>query len=406
VRKRKRDKADLLALERPLLAIFFLFGLSVMSWVPRFPEVKANLRLSNGEFGTIISFGALGGLISLFTVGHLVNQYGTRYFLYLSSFGFCCSIAFIVHQHNKFLFLIFNMTSGICVAAFNISINAQSLSAQKRLQKLLLPRTAGVWSAGALTGIALNGLIITRVSLTWHIDVLQVICFLGMAYFLYQISPHLVTPTTARNNLRGTLKQIRKFKIDWFFCFVMLLAIQMEFSMGDWATIYSRENLHSSPESAAYPYLSFLAAMIFGRLAIHKFTKIYSPSKLLRFGAVLGGSGYLIGIFLSNTFVETSPHTAFLSMIIGLGFGGLGSSFMGPFFTNAAQQKSNESNAVVIGQLGVMNNLMVLVMKAIIAWVAQWLGLHVALLIPGLMLLMIFFFSKEIEIEKRSTSNR
>jgi len=29
-------------------ALFFLFGLLIMSWVPRFPEVKANLNLTNG----------------------------------------------------------------------------------------------------------------------------------------------------------------------------------------------------------------------------------------------------------------------------------------------------------------------------------------------------------------------
>ena len=31
-----------------LKTLFFLFGIQIMSWVPRFPEVKANLQLSNG----------------------------------------------------------------------------------------------------------------------------------------------------------------------------------------------------------------------------------------------------------------------------------------------------------------------------------------------------------------------
>ena len=47
-------------------ALFFIFGLLIMSWVPRFPEVKANLGLSNGEFGTLISTGAFGAVASLF----------------------------------------------------------------------------------------------------------------------------------------------------------------------------------------------------------------------------------------------------------------------------------------------------------------------------------------------------
>ena len=54
--------------------LFFLFGLLIMSWVPRFPEVKANLRLTNGEFGSIVSMGAIGNLVALLTVGHLVHK--------------------------------------------------------------------------------------------------------------------------------------------------------------------------------------------------------------------------------------------------------------------------------------------------------------------------------------------
>lgn len=65
-----------LSVERELhliKALFFLFGLLIMSWVPRFPEVKANLRLTNGEFGSLVSMGAIGNLVALLTIGHLVH---------------------------------------------------------------------------------------------------------------------------------------------------------------------------------------------------------------------------------------------------------------------------------------------------------------------------------------------
>ena len=57
-----------------------------MSWVPRFPEVKANLKLTNGEFGSLVSMGAIGNLVALLTVGHLVHKYGARWMLHLGSF--------------------------------------------------------------------------------------------------------------------------------------------------------------------------------------------------------------------------------------------------------------------------------------------------------------------------------
>ena len=61
-----------------LKALFFLFGIQIMSWVPRFPEVKANLQLSNGQFGSLLSLGSLGNLTALLIVGHLVHKFGAR----------------------------------------------------------------------------------------------------------------------------------------------------------------------------------------------------------------------------------------------------------------------------------------------------------------------------------------
>ena len=71
---------------KKLKIIFFLFGLSIMSWVPRFPDVKNHLGLSNGEFGSLISIGAIGNALSLLTVGHLVHKYGAKLMMQVSAF--------------------------------------------------------------------------------------------------------------------------------------------------------------------------------------------------------------------------------------------------------------------------------------------------------------------------------
>jgi fucose permease len=221
---------------------------------------------------------------------------------------------------------------------------------------------------------------------------LQIISLLGIYIQLFKISPFMVPPSVARESLRVTLVRVRKFRVDIFFAVFMLLAIQMEFSMADWATIYTRENLGSRPQYAALPYLVFLGFVSLGRLNIHRFTERYSNTQLLKFGALLGGGGYCIGVTLSH-FLKDSPELAYWSFLLSLACSGLGSSFMAPLFINAAQERSAESYAVVIGQLGVLNNSMAFFAKALIAGVAQVAGLHIALLIPGLMLLSLVFFS-------------
>jgi hypothetical protein len=36
-----------------LWATFFVMGISSMAWVPRIPEIKAQLGLSDGQFGLV-----------------------------------------------------------------------------------------------------------------------------------------------------------------------------------------------------------------------------------------------------------------------------------------------------------------------------------------------------------------
>ena len=62
------------AREKKLIHILFLcFGFGIMAWVPRFPEVKSNLGLENGAFGSLISAGSIGAFFGLLTVGHIIH---------------------------------------------------------------------------------------------------------------------------------------------------------------------------------------------------------------------------------------------------------------------------------------------------------------------------------------------
>ena len=130
--------------------LFFLFGLLIMSWVPRFPEVKANLRLTNGEFGSLVSMGAIGNLIALFTVGHLVHKYGARWILHIAAFLLATSLMFLTHTTSSLFFLLFIMIQGGAISAFHISINAQGFFFQDRTNRQIITLLSGYWSSGAL----------------------------------------------------------------------------------------------------------------------------------------------------------------------------------------------------------------------------------------------------------------
>ena len=378
--------------QRPLLIIFFLFGLSGMSWVPRFPEVKANLDVNNGYFGILLSLGGIGAILALATVGNLINHFGVSVFLPATALGFCLLIFITVNIKQELFFIICNISLGWLIATFNIALNAQALSIQGKMNKLLLPKTAGVWSCGALGAILLSSLIVDRVSLGLHIGVVQVICLVGISTQLIKIAPHFIEPGSANTSFSYSLFAVRKFKVDWPFYIAMLMAIQMEYSMADWATIYAREDLQISPKFSALPYLVFLGFMIIGRLNVHRVFERFTTTELFNFGALIGGGGYCAGVLLSHWLSPTNP-LAYWSFLLALAFGGLGTSFMAPLFLNIAQARSQESFAAVIGQMGLMNIAMVSIVKLFISWVTQVGGLTWGLLIPGIMLISLIFFT-------------
>jgi MFS family permease len=68
-----------------LSSIFFLFGLSIMSLAPRTPDLKANLGINNGAFGTLLSTASLGSIVMLLIGGQIVHKIGAKQALRIGS---------------------------------------------------------------------------------------------------------------------------------------------------------------------------------------------------------------------------------------------------------------------------------------------------------------------------------
>ncbi|MDP1720021.1 MAG: MFS transporter [Candidatus Nanopelagicaceae bacterium] len=382
---------------RILGALFFLFGFGIMAWVPRFPEVKHNLHVGNGQFGTLLSMGAVGSLISLIVVGPLVHRLGTRKVMSVSATFLFGGISLIVHITSVWQFLFCNMVVGAAASAFHIAVNSQGLHEQAPVGENLIPRLHGLWSLGALTTGVLSGLLIKTVPLAVHIDIVSAFVYATMLILIWKLGT---------NSLKGTVETVGEYSIrslftwsniDWAMGFGITCSVMLEFAIGDWAAIFSKEELHMSAGVSALPYVLFVLAVIFGRLTVHRVTKFIGIAQLIRLCTIIGGTTFVIFVTLGVQISKTSPVAGFSMVAAGSFIGGLGASFLAPTFMHAANRRSKAPGSLVVGQLGAVSTVFVLLIKPVIAWTAQVTSIAVALVIPSLMLIAVSFLATAVK---------
>jgi MFS family permease len=380
-----------------LRILFFTFGLGIMSWIPRFPEVKEALKLTNGGFGSLISTGALGSLISLLTVGHVVHRIGVKRVLHTASFFLMATLIILTTVDSSLIFFFANIAFGAAISAFHISINAQGFNYQDRTGKFIITQMSGVWGAGALITALISGFLVDRVSLHLHIGVLTVVVFLIQSFVIKSLSPELLK-ANQDIEVDYKLKELFSgFSFDRMVSFGLICAIFLEFALSDWAAIYTKEEIGIKSGFNTLPFILFTMLMIFGRFTVHYLVPRFTLERLAVRGSLLAGSSFLVSVFLARSVFATNQDMAFLVICIGFSLAGLGSSFIGPTFMAAANTRSNHPASVVIGHIGVANIVLAFILKWVVAWTAQATSLTIGLLIPGMLLLTVPFFAKALK---------
>ncbi|CAN2182662.1 MFS_MosC_like domain containing protein [Candidatus Nanopelagicaceae bacterium] len=385
--------------EKKLLhALFFIFGFGIMAWVPRFPEVKANLGLSNGAFGSILTTGAIGAFTGLLTVGHIVHKVGVRNVMIAATALLYSSFVAIVHVHSATLFIFLNIAIAFGITATHVSINAQGFHIQERSKANVVVSSAGYWSAGALFTAILSGFLVGNIGLSAHISALSIFAAIVTLIIVAQFGSTLVPPNEHPETDYAIKDIFTTFHFDWRISIGLACAVYLEFAIGDWGTIFTKERLDVSAGLSTLPYIVFTIFMIIGRLSIQRFTARYQLHQLARVLSLVAGIGFVITISIATHLPPESIWTSYGLFLLAFALAGIGSSILGPTFTAAANRRSPNPSAVVIGQLGVANNVITTVLKWFVAGVIGATGsIALAMMIPGVLMILAAFFTPVIK---------
>jgi MFS family permease len=392
--------------EKKLLHILFAsFGFGIMAWIPRFPEVKANMQLENGAFGSLVSTGGIGAFLGLLTVGHIIHKFGAFRVSIASILLLFSSITLLVQVRSSFIFLLLNISFGFGITAVHVCLNSHGFHLLKRSKLNVITSAAGYWSAGSLTTSILSGLLVGRVALITHITVLSVVLTVIMISIVLQLKSVLIEPNTSSETDYKIKDIFTSFEIDWPVSIGMAGVVYMEFALADWGAIFTKERLDISAGLSTAPFIIFTAAMIVGRLLIARLLGSAPIQVWVRRGVLFAGIGFGGCIILATHLPAELKWWSYSLFILGFAIAGLGSSFVAPSFFAAANRRSKLPSAVVVGQFGVINTVLTFAVKWIVAWTIQFTGsIALAMMIPAALMLATFFFASSLNQESAKNS--
>jgi MFS family permease len=377
-----------------LSLIFFLFGISIMSLAPRTPDLKSNLGVNNGTFGTLLGSASIGSIIMLLIGGQIVHTIGAKRAMQIGSTVIALTYTVLVSTSSPIIFLFCNVLAGSGVSIFHIASSGHSLHRQDEVGKVIVPKLHGAWATGAMSTAAVAFLISNQVSISSHITALMVCFWVATQISLRKLTPTFPEKPAADDSYRASSVKQFKFKINWFLSLGFFCASIMEFTIADWATLFGKEELGMGSSVATLSYLIYLIGLIIGRYSIGWALKHQSEQFWIKTGGLVGGVGLSSMLFTASVVVDINKNLGFFLAFLGFFLAGIGSSALAPIFFSIAGRLSNGKNAVAVAQLSFVNTFIIFVAKNILAWIVQISSIMIALVITSILMAALLYFGR------------
>jgi MFS family permease len=382
-----------------LRKIYFLLGLGIMAWAPRFPELQEQLDISASRFGFLLSFSSAGSIIAFSLMGHLVHAFGAKPVLYIS--GVCTYSAMVVVtlSNSPLVFQFTLILFSASVVGYNVALNAQSILIQNSLNRQILGQFHGSWSAGAFLTSGFSGIVAPLVSLQLHILTLALILFPIATYQTKKLVDIKYDPAQEdKQQAKQSIPPIWKApKLQWILSIGMTLGVLIEFTGADWITIYTHEHLNVPTGPDAIPITVFMFAIIVGRLNTDRLAQAIGMDNLVRISGYIGFIGATIAVTGSHFMRDVGIWQALLVATFGYFLAGLGTACMTPAFFSAGSRIKESPAAVTLSRMAMLNHVFVWNFKLLIAALAGAFGMQVALLIPAIAMLAVVVLAKYVK---------
>lgn len=309
---------------RAVLALFFINGAVMASWLARIPQVQSRLALSEGALGLVLMGMAAGVLVALTFAGGLVARFGSRAVVTVSSLLLCGLLSPLALMPNAAA-LTFNLfLFGAALSLMDVAMNAQGVDVERLAGRALMSSFHASWSIGGFFGAGLVAASsFLGVAMLPHFLLVAVVFALAALWTLPRLLHSPAQPDSGGGHTVFRLPP----RALWPLGALAFCAAIGEGAMADWSGVYLKSVVGAVDGVAALGFAVYSITMTAGRLAGDSLVTRFGAAPIVRIGGICAATGLLLAILWPQTLpvlVGFAAVGAGLSIIIPLAFSAAG----------------------------------------------------------------------------------
>lgn len=312
-------------------ALFFINGFTYTNAVPWLPVIKAQLGLSNTEFGLAIAAMPTGAILTGMLAGPLIHRFGSGRTAVGSSLLTLGALPFIALSQNWWMLAGTLFVLGSADAWTDSAQNSHGLRVQRRYRRTIINTFHALWSmaavAGGLLGASMAG---SGTPILWHLGGVAALLLVVNLLVVGMLLPgpeHSEREDGSDTGAKGRVRfPARSVALLAMLSVLLMCAGGIEDSAASWGAVYMTSELSAPLFLAAMPFVACQAMMTVGRLLGDRVTDRFGPAAVGRACGLLAASGMALALLWEHP----------VAAVVGFGVMGLGVSTLFPLTLAAA----------------------------------------------------------------------
>src|SRR4029077_13014150 len=274
-------------------ALFLTKGAIFANLLPRYPEIKADLHLSNAVYRAAIAAFSGGALVAGLAAAALIRRFYSSRVAVIGTIGIATFVVVAGFARSPLVLAAALFVAGASDSITDVAQNAHGLRVQRNYGRSIINSFHAVWAVGAILGGLMGaGAIAVHVPRSTHLAIAAFV-FSAVVVVAY---PYLLRGPDHDDHPSARSDGGRRAGIAIYATLVALVVIAIagatvEDAGSSWATLYLRDSLGAPGAVAAFGYIALVGFMFVGRLIGDRMVDRFGERDVARVGGLVAATG-------------------------------------------------------------------------------------------------------------------